>query len=148
MPNSGVLRDIIYWFINTIGYTTTIKIKDFILFLSGIAVGNIMLILLMGRFLNKVQRVENLGKATSVVFKHEGKLHYYTTANNFHQVVEFITTIAFMPFFKKNQYMLEDEKRTRRFAYIVLVVLLLLIFIGIMLATHPVLLPKIVPPEV
>ena len=148
MLDGEIFRSIIFWLIDKIGYTTVIKIKDMIVFMSGIAVGIIVMLLLMGRFLNKIQKVDNLGKATSVVFKHEGELHYYTTANNFHQVVEFMTTVAFMPYFKKNEYMLEDEKRTRRFAYIVFALLSVLILVGLMLATHPVLLPDFTSPEV
>jgi|GEM_PF-7100042 len=74
----------IYWLINTFGYDNVIRFKDVLLLVAGVSIGALIMAILISRFLYRVEKVEQMGKVVSVAFKHAGKAHYFTRANNFY----------------------------------------------------------------
>lgn len=139
--------DIIEWLIAKLGYATVVKLKDVVLFASGIAVGECIMLMLVGYFFNRIQQVEELGKVTSVRFKHEGRTYYFAQIKNFFQAVEFLTTVIYMPFLRKGDYTLEDKKRTRLFAVFVCISMVCVILLGALLITHPIVDMQYIPPD-
>lgn len=133
----GVIRAVIQWLINNLGYYNTIVFKDVILFIAGVSIGGIIMILLVSRFFYRIKKVESLGKVTSVRFRHEGKDFHYTQTNNFWQSIEFLFMAVFFP--SHNQYTLEDIKRTRNLVIFIFVILGVLTFLGILFIFHPLL---------
>lgn len=130
--------DLISKIIDLVGYMNTIIIKDIILFLAGVSVGAMILLLLVGRVLHRIQKVETLGKMTAVQYNYGGKKHYYTQLSNFPQSVEFITQLIIMPSYKKKEYTLADKRRTQVFLFLFTIIAILLIVFGAMLVTHPI----------
>ena len=133
----GVIRAVIQWLINNLGYYNTIVFKDVILLIAGVSIGGIIMILLVSRFFYRIKKVESLGKVTSVRFRHEGKDFHYTQTNNFWQSIEFLFMAVFLP--SHNQYTLEDIKRTRNLVIFIFVILGVLTFLGILFIFHPLL---------
>ncbi|MFT8313231.1 MAG: hypothetical protein ABF633_03135 [Clostridium sp.] len=134
---NGVVRDIIQWLINTLGYYNTIVLKDVILFVAGVSIGGIIMILLVSRFFYRIKKVESLGRVTSVRFRHGGQDFHFIQTNNFWQSIEFLFMAVFLP--SHNQYTLEDIKRTRNLVIFIFVILGVLTFLGILFIFHPLL---------
>lgn len=129
------------WMVTSIGYVPVIKLKDVLLFCAGIALGELLMVVCISRFFHKVQKVEREGKTTSIQFRHEGEMRYFTSLSTLYQSMEFIMGVAFMPFRHKDSYMLEDKKRTRRFVISMLLIIGILALIGIILIFNPILRP-------
>lgn len=129
------------WMVNSIGYVTVIKLKDILLFCAGIALGELLMVVCISRFFHKVQKVEREGKTTSIQFRHNGEMRYFTSLSTLYQSMEFIMGVAFMPFRHKDSYVLEDKNRTRKFVICMLLIIGVLVLIGIILVLNPILLP-------
>lgn len=135
---NGHVRDFLKLMVNEFGYQNVIMTKDLILIITCILTGIMIMTLLLGSKLHRIKKVENLGRVTSVEYRQGNERHYYTQLNSFQQSLEFIVMLV-LPWFNRKEYMLEDKRRTRIFMYIFFVVTMILIFISLILMSHPIL---------
>lgn len=129
------MKKFIYILISKFGYFNIVHAKDAILFLAGVFMGIIIMSLLSGNVIHKLQKREDLGKINLVRFIHEGKRHYLANPQTYSESVETLLILILKPLFTIKTYTIKDEKRTIRFLILILSIgsilfLLSLIFIN------------------
>jgi hypothetical protein len=131
------LGHIVNFFIGSFGYITAVEFKDILTFLAGIMAGGLIMIILISRFFYRVQKVETLGKAISVRFREKDGVHYFTRMTNFYQAMEFILVITLLPFTVKEEYLLENRKRTVALAHFMMTLTVFITMCGIWMIFNP-----------
>ncbi|NOW08082.1 hypothetical protein [Clostridium beijerinckii] len=116
------------WLGGKYGFAFVVHFEDIILFAAGVFLGMIIMSVLSGRVVFKLQKISNLGsnKIKLVKFKHEGTKQYIADPKTVGESVETLLLVIFRPLFQTNDYTYRDEKRTKYF-------LIFLAIIGILL---------------
>lgn len=137
MLTNGYIKHIVEYLVGLFGYKTVIISKDIILAVSFLSMGLLLALPLLARVMNKVRSVDSLGKMTSVSFKEDGKEYILTsTSKNFHQQIEFIVSLLFIPSWAK--YSVGNTRRAKITSYIIIVILTFLATLGVILVTNPI----------
>lgn len=118
------------WLADVFGFDFVVHFEDTVVFSSGIFIGMIVMSVLCGRVVFKLNKIHNLGsnKIKLVKFVHEGSKTYIADPKNVGEAVETLLLVIFRPLFQKKEYSYRDEKRTKIF-------LILLAIFGICLLT-------------
>lgn len=126
MPSDRKIGDLIDYCIKTIGYLHMIMLKDSVLVMSGVAIGMLVSTLLTSRLMHRTRHLEDLGKVTSVKYKHDNKTHYITHVDTFLEALEFVILMVYFPFAHKNEYTISDKNRAKWCLRIVIVITVIL----------------------
>lgn len=133
------VRAAIDWLVNKIGYVPMIKIKDFILFLAGVAIGGFIHSLLSGNVVHKLEKYEKMDdEMVYVSMKHEEGEAHFVNPKSFSEAVEAWLYLIFMPIFRVKKYTTRDKKRTKRFMRIMLIFGVVVIVLAVLLIGHPI----------
>lgn len=99
------------------GYKSVVHFEDSIVFLSGIFIGMLIMAVLCGRVVFRLQKIHNLGssKVKLVKFQHEGFKHYIADPKNVGESIETLLLVIFRPLFQIKEYTYRDERRTKIF---------------------------------
>jgi len=123
-------------------YETAIKIKDIILYLSGISVGIIVTTFVIGSSFYKIKTMASgIGNMSTITVKEKGTTLYYTNPTNFAEAMEVLFTLTLKVIFNIDgrEYTLKNRKRTQVVLYVLYIIALLLIILGIVFITNPIL---------
>jgi hypothetical protein len=121
------------WLAHHFGYTFVVHFEDTITFSAGIFVGMLIMAFLSGRVVFKLQKVKNLGsnKVKLVRFKHEGVKQYIADPKNVGEAIETLLLVIFRPLFTNKEYDYRDEKRTRNFLIIVVIIGVIILILAV-----------------
>lgn len=119
---------------NIFGYRSVVHFEDSIVFLSGIFIGMLIMAVLCGRVVFRLQKIQNLGssKVKLLRFRHEGFKHFIADPHNVGESIETLFLVIFRPLFQVKEYSYRDEKRTKIFLIIMFIIGLIIFALAIM----------------
>lgn len=120
------------WLYGKLGYNFVVHFEDSILFCARIFIGMMIMSLLAGIVVFKIQKIKNLGsnKVKLMQFQHEGVHHYVADPHTVSESVETLLLVIFRPLFTKKEFDFRDEKRTRNFLIIMGILGILLLVLA------------------
>lgn len=133
-------KHVVYPLIRLIGYENVIQLKDSILFLAGIFLGGLVMAVLSGRSLFRLQKDDNLGKISLVRFVKSGRKYVLANPNTTGEAIESLLLSIFRPMFTKKSYTIRDEQRTKRFLIFLSLIGFALCVLAFFLINHTILL--------
>ena len=126
------------WLANNFGYTFVVHFEDTITFSAGIFVGMLIMAGLSGMVVFKLQKVKNLGSNNVKLlrFKHEGVKQYIADPQNIGESIETLLLVIFRPIFTNKEYDYRDEKRTRNFLIIMVIIGVIILILAYICITN------------
>lgn len=117
------------WF----GYNFVVHFEDFCLFSSGIFIGAMLFAAFSGDTISKIKEVRQrrLHKLKLVDVRKGKKKEYILNVNSVAECIETLLIILLKPFCTIKSYTLKDEKRTRRFIILFIIIGVILVILAI-----------------
>lgn len=126
------------WLAHKFGYTFVVHFEDTITFSAGVFVGMLIMAGLSGMVVFKLQKVKNLGSNNVKLlrFKHEGVKQYIADPQNIGESIETLLLVIFRPIFTNKEYDYRDEKRTRNFLIIMVIIGVIILILAYICITN------------
>ena len=130
--------------VNTFGYDVAVRIEDMLYGAGMFVLGGIFMAFLGASFILRLHGLEDFGRGKLRLLRYDNgkRSTQFVQVKNLWSSFQVFVLLAFSPFCTIKQYTLRDERRTKRFVRIVLVIAILLIF-GAIVASWSVLRPPV-----
>lgn len=122
------------WLLHQFGYNSVVHFEDSLVFLSGIFIGTLVTVSLCGRIVFRLTKEEHLekGKVQLLNLKHGGIRYYVASPKNIYESIETLLLALCAPIFKYKKYDYRDEKRTKIFLTLMLILGITILILAIM----------------
>ncbi len=136
------IRNYEYYIVRWFGYEAATRIEDASVWLGGFFLGVIIMALLAGAFMLRLQSLNDYGKYQMRLIRVDnGKTStQIMSKKNLWETFEQILLLSFSPFFTIKRFTSRDAKRTKRFVRIMAVIVVVVLMYSL-LATFSVLNP-------
>lgn len=122
------------WLLNKWGFNSVVHFEDSITFLSGIFIGILVTVALCGRILFRLTKKEKLGenRVQLVRGNHHGYRYYVADPKTPFEAIETLLLALCAPIFKHKSYNYRDERRTKIFLLLLLIIGIIIFILAIM----------------
>lgn len=113
------------WLRDQWGYIAVVHFEDIMLFLTGVFLGSLIVTYLGGRAIYLMKKHDGLGRGKFKLYRHtdnDGKRHYLVDPQSIGEGMETLLLMIFQNIFPSKSYTIRDERRTRKFIIVIIIV--------------------------